>query len=596
VSLLGEAICTDGVIDEPGPLPDGGVVAAVRDLHVTFGGRRRPVQAVRGVDLELRAGEILALVGESGSGKTVLGLSLLGLLPPQAHARGEVRVGDVDMLTAPEPLRRRVRRESLGAVFQDPLSSLNPTMRIGDQVAEVAGSRAAAVRLLEQAGIADAGDRLAQYPHQLSGGLRQRVMIAIAIAGSPRLVVADEPTTALDVTVQAQVLRLLRRLCDEIGCAVVLVTHDLGVAATVADRICVMYAGRVMEAGGGAAVLARPAHPYTAALLSSRLLLTSPRGRALGTIGGEPPDPRSPLPGCAFSPRCPAATEACTEGGPPPPATAPTHDGLSACIVPGAAAASRMGEPQRSRPQPSATPAGGVRVEDVVVRHRLRRGHLDALRGVSLEVAPGEAVAVVGESGSGKTTLLRVIAGLQRPTSGRVTLAEGTSPLMVFQDPGSSLTPWLTVGEQVADRVRRLPADERDERVRQALAWVGLPRETAWARPPQLSGGQRQRVALARVVADDCRLLLCDEPISALDASLAAGALNLIRRLRHQLGMAVVFVTHDLAAARYIGDRMLVMRHGEVVESGPAERICGSPETEYTRELIAAVPGRGRWR
>jgi peptide/nickel transport system ATP-binding protein len=595
VTLLGEAVCTGDVVDEPSPAPGGAIVAAVTDLQVTFSGRDRPVHAVRSVDLTLRAGEIVALVGESGSGKTVLGLSLLGLLPPQAHARGEARVGDVDMLTAPESQRRRVRREALGAVFQDPLSSLNPTMRIGDQVAEVAGSRAGAVRLLEHAGIADAEERIGQYPHELSGGLRQRVMIAIAIAGNPRLLVADEPTTALDVTVQAQVLRLLRRLCDEIGCAVLLVTHDLGVAATVADRICVMYAGRVMEAGGGAAVLARPAHPYTAALLSSRLRLSSPRGRALATIAGEPPDPRWPLPGCAFSPRCPAAVEACAEGPPPPALTAATHDGVSACILPGAATA-RIRDSQRARRQPSATPTGGVRVEEVAVRHRRGRGHVHALRGVSLEVAPGEAVAVVGESGSGKTTLLRVIAGLQKPTSGRVTLAEGTRPLMVFQDPGSSLTPWLTVGEQVADRVRRLPRDERDERVRQALAWVGLPVETAWARPLQLSGGQRQRVALARVVADDCRLLLCDEPISALDASLAAGVLNLIRRLRQQLGMAVVFVTHDLAAARYVGDRMLVMRHGEVVESGPAERICASPETEYTRELIAAVPGRGRWR
>jgi peptide/nickel transport system ATP-binding protein len=595
VVAAGDAVRAEVVTAAASRRPAAGTVAAVRDLHVTFPAGDRPVRAVRGVDLAVEAGEVVALVGESGSGKTVLGLSLLGLLPPQAHARGQVRVGDVDMLTAPEPLRRRVRRNLLGAVFQDPLSSLTPTMRIGDQVAEVAGSAAEAVRLLEAAGVADAEERMRQYPHELSGGLRQRVMIAIAVAGSPRLLIADEPTTALDVTVQAQVLRLLRRLCDDIGCAVLLVTHDLGVAATVADRICVMYAGRVMEAGGGAAVLARPAHPYTSALLSSRLRLSSPRGGSLVSIGGEPPDPRVPVPGCPFTPRCPAATEACGSGEPPP-AIAAAHGGVSACIHPGAAAVawpSRPEEAPRSRP---AAPTGGVTVEDVVVRHRRGRGHVDALRGVSLDVAPGEAVAVVGESGCGKTTLLRVIAGLTRPTAGRITLAEGTSPLMIFQDPGSSLTPWLSVGELVADRVRRLPAAERDARVRRALASVGLPAETAWARPPQLSGGQRQRVAIARVIVDDCRLLLCDEPISALDASLAAGVLNLIRRLRRQLGMAVVFVTHDLAAARHVGDRMLVMRGGEVVESGPVERVVGSPETAYTRELIAAVPGRGRWR
>jgi peptide/nickel transport system ATP-binding protein len=572
-------------------------VGTARGLHVTFRRDGRDVHALRGLDLEIAPGEIVGLVGESGSGKSVLGLALLGLLPHAARVAGEVLVGGVDMVRAREAERRAVRRSALGAIFQDPLSSLNPSMRVGRQVAEVAGSAQEAVRLLNAVGIPDPERRLAQYPHELSGGLRQRVMIAVALAGGPRLVVADEPTTALDVTVQAQVLALLRSLRDEVGCSVLFITHDLGVAATVADRICVLYAGRLMEAGPAVALAAAPEHPYTAALLSSRLTLYSARGVELPTLGGEPPDPRSPRPGCAFEPRCPVADDDCARGESPELLPA-AHTGQRACLRPAALAASvRLGGG-------TALPVigrrtGGVVVEDVVVTfgatHRsvLRRPGrpgFDALRGVSLEVAPGESLAVVGESGSGKSTLLRVMAGLLEPTRGRMRLGDGATPQMIFQDPGSSLTPWLSVGELVGERVRHLSSAEREVRVAETLAMVGLPEELMRLRPHVLSGGQRQRVAIARAVIAPTGLLLCDEPISALDASLAAGVLNLLGRMRRRLGSALVFVTHDLAAARLVADRIVVMRTGEIIEEGSAEEISRTPRDAYTRDLLAAVP------
>jgi len=285
------------------------VVARVSALEIDFARRGSTVHALRGVDFEIRRGEIVGLVGESGSGKTVLGLALLGLLPQTAVVGGEALVDEVNMVGADDATRRRVRRSSLGAVFQDPMTSLNPTMRVGRQVTEVAGSVAEATRLLEAVGIADAPQRLRAFPHELSGGLRQRVMLAIALASEPKLVIADEPTTALDVTVQAQVLRLFARIRTELGCAILLVTHDLGVASTVADRIAVMYAGRLVEVGAARPLLREPAHPYSASLLSARITLGAARSAQLPTIVGEPPDPRLEEIGCSFAPRCPAVAE-----------------------------------------------------------------------------------------------------------------------------------------------------------------------------------------------------------------------------------------------------------------------------------------------
>ncbi|MCW2939458.1 MAG: peptide transporter ATP-binding protein [Actinomycetia bacterium] len=580
--------------DDPVTTP----VALIEDLAVTFRRGGRDIHALRGVSLDIRPAEILGLVGESGSGKSVLGMSLLGLLPGTPQTRGRVLVHGEDMLVAPPAVRRRLRHEHLGAVFQDPMTSLNPTMRVGAQVAEAAdGSGAEAERLLKAVGIPEAGRRMSAYPHELSGGLRQRVMIAMAIAGKPSLVIADEPTTALDVTVQAQVLALIRSLRDEIGCSFLLITHDLGVAAQVADRVAVMYAGRLAECGPTDAVLQAAAHPYSLGLMTSRLTLESPRDTRLATLPGEVPSPADPPPGCPFEPRCALSTEACTETLPDAVEIAPDH--LSACILPISEVRSHSVE-SRSVPHPP-EPESGKHLplldESTVVVRRvektyrvgkgLAKGRLRALREVDLTVAAGESVAIVGESGSGKSTLLRIIGGLERADLGDVTHGRVQ---MVFQDCGASLTPWLTVGELIGER---LPRAARKEEVERALERVGLPAEVAGAKAGQLSGGQRQRVALARATVIPPEILLCDEPTSALDVSLAAGVINLIAGLRRDLHMAVVFVTHDLSVARIVADRIAVMYLGRIVEQGPAEDVVGSPRHPYTKALVAAIPDFG---
>lgn len=479
------------------------------------------------VSLQIQAGEILGLVGESGSGKSVLALSLLGLLPGGSDPRteGTVTVAGVDMLHAPPADLRRVRRHTLGAIFQDPMTSLNPTMRIGRQIGERTGDDAESVRLLQTVGVRDAALRLRVYPHELSGGLRQRVMAAIAVAGSPALIVADEPTTALDVTVQAQLLELLRELRDDFGCSVLLITHDLGVADRIADRLAVLHHGELVEIGPAAEVVRNPRHEYTRSLLAARLSLSMPR------------DPRF--------------------GG---------HE-------------------------ETAEPA--VRIRGLCRTFRVRRaGEIRAVDGVDLDIAAGEALAIVGESGSGKSTLLRIVAGLEQPSSGSVELAGTGGPQMVFQDAGSSLTPWMRVGELLGERLRgqKLSRSQIRARVEQALAAVDLPAEVAKARPGELSGGQRQRVGLARATMIPPAVLLCDEPTSALDASLAKSVLALIRDLRARIGMTVLFVTHDLAVARLMGDRIAVMHEGRVVELGPAAEVISHPRQDYTRTLLAAVP------
>ena len=504
-------------------------------------------QVLADVNLQIQPGEILGLVGESGSGKSVLAMSLLGLLPPTAAPQfeGTVSVGGTDMLRAGPAELRRVRKELLGAIFQDPMTSLNPTMRIGRQIGEVTHGDAESVRLLETVGVRDAPMRLRVYPNELSGGLRQRVMAAIAVAGRPALIVADEPTTALDVTVQAQLLTLLRELRDEFGCSVLMITHDLGVADQIADRLAVMYRGEVVELGPAATVVRNPSHDYTRTLLGSRLTLTMPRDDRFST------------------PESKATESEATESE----ATEPAVQIRDL----------RCTFPLRERTS---------------WRRRGERAEITAVDGVTLDIAPGEALAIVGESGSGKSTLLRIVAGLESPTSGSVTLTGAGDPQMVFQDAGSSLTPWLTIGETLGERLRgqKMPRGQLRERVTEALAAVGLPADVAASYPGELSGGQRQRVGLARATMIPPSVLLCDEPTSALDASLAKSVLTLIRDLRARLGMTVLFVTHDLAVARLMGDRIAVMEAGRVVELGAAEQVTSEPREEYTRTLLAAVP------
>jgi peptide/nickel transport system ATP-binding protein len=584
-------------------------VIALDSLQVSFMRGGQAVHALRGISLEVMPGEIVGLVGESGSGKSVLGLTLLGLLPthPPPQVSGSAVVCGTDMVHASREESRLVRKEHMGAVFQDPMTSLNPTMRVGRQVAEAAGTEADALRLLDAVGVPEAKRRLRAYPHELSGGLRQRVMIAMAVAGSPSLVIADEPTTALDVTVQAQILQLLASLRDEFGTSFILVTHDLGVAAQVADRIAVLYGSRLAEVGGAEEVLQRPVHPYTEALLRSRLTLGCDRTRPIVTLPGEPPDPRAHPPGCPFGPRCEFHAAECDAALPELETVSPARESvrLAACI--------RWNDPSRVvagrgalEPWPaidlgvtgSAPPA--VLIHDVhksfPIGGTFNRQQLHALRGVTLGVSKGEALALVGESGCGKSTLLRSIAGLQPINSGSIEFGRGARPQMVFQDAGASLTPWLTIGELIGERLRTesLSRSQRAERVQAALRQVGLPPEVAESKPLQLSGGQRQRAALARATVVPPDVLLCDEPTSALDVSLAATVLNLIGQLRRDLGMAVIFVTHDLAAARVVADRIAVMYLGRIVELGQSDAVCARPAHPYTQALLAAVPDLAR--
>ncbi len=578
---------------------DGGVIARVDDLAVTFDRRGALVHALRGVSLDVRRGEILGVVGESGSGKTVLGLSLLGLLPddPRPRVGGEVVVLGTDMLGIDEGRRRSLRRRSLGAVFQDPATSLNPTMQIGRQIMEAGSSEAEAVALLLSVGIPDAARRIHAYPHELSGGQQQRVMIAMAIAHRPTLVVADEPTTALDVTVQSEILALLARLRDDLGCSFVFVTHDLGVAAEIADRIAVLYGGRLMEIGTSDDVLHRSAHPYTIGLLASRLLLSSPRDRPVVSLPGDVPDPEDPQPGCPFAPRCHLAIDACSVA-PIEPSEVDAGRQLAACIrLDDAARLRRSLHPgerweRAAKGDDAAVALRGV-TKSFPVRGSAGRDHAtSALRGVDIRVAKGESVGLVGESGSGKSTLLRVVAGLERPDDGEVALAVG-APQMIFQDALASLTPWLPVRELVGERLagRGLDKDEVQGKVNLALARVGLSSSIGRVRPRQLSGGQAQRVAIARAIVDPPGLLLADEPTSSLDISLRAVILNLLNQLRRELDLALLFVTHDLTAARVIADRIAVMHEGQIVETGDADQVCRRPADPYTRRLLDSLPG-----
>ncbi|MFD4254350.1 dipeptide ABC transporter ATP-binding protein [Amycolatopsis thermoflava] len=511
----------------------------VDGLRVAYGG----AEAVRGVDFTVARGETVALVGESGSGKSTVAHAVLRLLPPGGRITGgTISLGDEELTRAAESRMRQLRGSRVALVPQDPLAYLNPVKRIGEQVAEVrrihrlaAGERAAAdaVKLLTTAGLPDAAKLARRYPHELSGGMRQRVLIAIALAAEPALIVADEPTSALDVTVQRVILDHLGGLSRELGIAVLLITHDLAVAAERADRVLVMRAGEIVEHGPAGLILSRPAHDYTRALVAS-----VPGGRA-----------------------------------PEPPAT------------------------DRSHPL--------VEVEQL--RRSFPGQETPAVDGVTLAVAPGQALGLVGESGSGKSTVARLIACLDRPSAGRVVL-DGTDTAtasggrlralrrtvqLIQQSPYTALDPRFSAGRSVAEPLRAFGiGDRRSRRARVAELFdlVRLPRDLLTRRPGELSGGQRQRVAIARALALEPRLLVCDEPVSALDVTVQSAILDLLAELRAEFGLAYVFISHDLAVVRQLCDRVAVMRRGRIVEAGATEALFTNPGHDYTRELLDAIP------
>jgi len=573
-------------------------ILSIRDLSVTLQRRGTPTRVLDRVNLRARTGEIVALLGESGSGKSTLGLAILGLLAAESRPQvtGSILIGRQEIVGATTAALRPIRRR-VGTVFQDPIGSLNPTMRIGRQLEEIIEDGKSPAWWLAQVGIPDPDTRLRSFPHQLSGGQCQRVMIAMAMARQPALIIADEPTTALDVVVQAQILALLRRLARENGVAMVFVTHDLAVAAALADRVAILHAGRLVEEGPAAQLVAHPAHPYSATLLAARFGLAADCGRQLPAAapgeGGEST-------GCRWAPRCTLTQDRCRER--VPAAARAAHGGWVACHrgdEMAVATAVTIGAPW-----PEQRPVVPGHLLELVgisktfgLPHRAafaERQVFHALDGVALRIARGEAVAIVGGSGSGKSTLLRIAAGLLAPDKGDIAYAGKDRPQIVFQDAAGSFTPWLTIGEQIGERLRAagLARAQRSDCVARALERVGLEPRYATAKAANLSGGQCQRAALARAIVVPPNLLLCDEAVSAMDMSLAATILNLIGVLRRELGMALLFVTHDLAAARFLADRIVVMERGRIVETGPAEDIVRNPTHPATQFLLEAMPNR----
>jgi oligopeptide/dipeptide ABC transporter ATP-binding protein len=592
----------------------------VEDLRVTFGTGEQRVPAVTGVSLSVDAGETLALVGESGSGKTVTSLSLLGLNPPApaSTTTGRIRYRGRDLTSLSRAEWRRVRGAEIAMVFQDPGAALNPLLTIGTQVGDAvraheplskAAARKRAVEALELARLPQPEDMLGRYPHQLSGGMRQRAAIALAIAARPRLLIADEPTTALDVAVQAEILTMLDSLRRDLGMALLLITHDLGVVAGHADRVAVMYAGRVAECGPSRSVLHEPRMPYTRALLDATPRVDGPARQRLAAIPGVPPDLRRSPPGCAFAPRCPHVTAAC--GGTRPELTVRRPGHVAACLRPELDLAPAAAGASAVAPRPE-TERVLVEFDDVHL-HYPARGRLlrraaagtRAVDGVTLRIRRGETLALVGESGSGKTSLTRTLLRLERPTRGRVRYdgIDVTRPdraglrrlqrevQVVFQNPYASLDPRMRVGDILAEPLRAHgePADTGE--LAALLDMVGLDGGALGLYPRAFSGGQRQRIAIARALALRPQLLVCDEAVSALDVSIQAQVLNLLTDLQDRLGITYLFITHDLAVVRSVADRIAVMRSGLVVEQGPADQIYAEPGHEYTRTLLALAPG-----
>jgi len=600
----------------------------IEALRVDLDGDAGLVRAIDALQLSLRQGETFALVGESGCGKSMTALALMRLLPENGQVtRGSVRLDGQELLSLPESRMRVVRGGRLGMIFQEPGTSLNPVMRVGEQIVEAiethtalrgAAARDRALSWLERVGIPEAARRLDDYPFQMSGGQKQRVMIAMTLAAEPDFLIADEPTTALDVTIQAQVLDLLRDLQRERGMGLLLITHDLAVVAGMAHRVALMYAGQIVEVAEAAEFFRAPRHPY-AHLLLRALPDAGKRGARLAAIPGTVPSLAGTFSGCRFAPRCDRVMPECHDTAPA--MTSLPSGGDVRCLL------YREGVPVVM----SSVSAMGVStvadkaevqplldVTDLTVRYAGRRGWLrqggastTVVEGVSLSIGVGRTLALVGESGSGKTTTGKAIVQLlrgQAEVSGRAMFAgedlfalEGaalrrvrSAIQIVFQDPFASLNPRLRVQEILEEGLvalrPELDATARRKRVVELVDRVGLRADALSRHPHEFSGGQRQRIAIARALAVEPRLIVCDEPTSALDVSVQAQILNLLAELQRELHVSYMFITHNIAVVEYIADHIAVMRQGRIEETGPAREVLSHPRTAYTRRLLSAVP------
>ncbi|WP_406260467.1 ABC transporter ATP-binding protein [Actinacidiphila glaucinigra] len=622
------------VLGAPSPRPAAGSpVLTVNDLRVSFPGESGRVHAVRGVDFTLRAGETLAVVGESGSGKSVTATAVLGLLPDDAEVTGSVRLGERELLGLPDRQMSGIRGRAIGMVFQDPLSALTPVFSIGTQLVEAlrihqdltaAQARERALELLDLVGIPDPRRRVDAFPHEFSGGMRQRAVIAMAIANDPELIIADEPTTALDVTIQAQVLEVLKKAQEVTGAAILMITHDLGVVAGMADRVVVMYAGKPVETGTADELFGTPRMPYTIGLLGSVPRLDSGDRTALTPIEGTPPSMVDLPAGCPFAARCPVAVDRCRTEEPALRAVTTGAAHATACHraqeidAPGGIPSPGMfptpASPRRAGGLPRAERREVLRVTGLtkhfpllrgsVFKHRV--GTVRAVDGVDFDIREGETLALVGESGCGKTTTMLQILDLAGRSAGSVAVlgkdvgqldGRGRRELrrdlqVVFQDPMASLDSRMPVGDILAEPLRTHGWDRARiaERVPELLRLVGLLPEHAERYPAEFSGGQRQRIGIARALALDPKLVVLDEPVSALDVSIQAGVINLLDELQAELGLSYLFIAHDLSVIRHIADRVAVMYLGRIVEAGDVEDVFARPAHPYTQALLSAVP------
>jgi peptide/nickel transport system ATP-binding protein len=605
---------------------------SIEDLRTEIRLRSATVHALDGVSLNVDAGECLGIVGESGSGKTMTALSIMQLLPPGGHiVGGKIALDGQEISLLSDDGMRHVRGNEVGMIFQDPMTSLNPTMTVGDQIAETVllhrgadakTARARAIEVLGLVGMPRPAERVSNYPHQLSGGMRQRVMIAMALACEPKLLIADEPTTALDVTIQKQILELIDDLRHRLGMAVILVTHDLGVIAGRADRAVVMYAGKVVETTTTARLFANPRHPYTEALFGALPEKAADQTERLYSIPGMPPDLTQPPPGCRFAARCRYVQDSCRQT--EPKLEGDTWDHVFRCFFPVGKAGDDDVTPQHAtasvhdRVERAAVLQDGevlLRADGLVKNFAVtagavlqrKVGEVSAVADVSFAIRPGKTFGMVGESGCGKTTIGRLIAGLEKATAGSIVVdGEDLTRLsmrerrrrspkiqLMFQDSYASMDPRMRVGPILREPLSIQHVGSRSQqhqKIAAILDEVGLPRAAIDRYPHEFSGGQRQRLGLARALILQPKLVIADEPVSALDVSIQAQILNLMLDLQRDLGLTYLFISHDLSVVRYLSENIGVMYLGKMVETGPADEVYYHPIHPYTKGLIDTVP------